>query len=384
VIKVLHLITSFGLGGAETNLWRLACRMDRSRFSNTIVTMRDVTPEHGIVESTPENAGVPLYSLAMRRATPDPLSIVRLVRIIRRVDPHILQTWLYHADLLGLFVGQMTRVPAIAWNLRCSSVDMSEYSWVSRCVRSSLVLLSRFPDVVLANSLSGLRFHETLGYRPRKWILIPNSIDVEKFRPDPDASGRLRYSLGIGPDKLIVGLVARFDPMKDHKNFIESAALLTRDHPGAHFVLVGRGASQENPQIRQLIESTGVAERFHLLGLRDDVNRIVPGFTIACSASAYGEGFSNAIGESMACGIPCVVTDVGDSAMLVGDTGEVVPPRNPQAFARACKALLDMTPEQRRNLGLCARRSVQEAFSLPSVVSRYERLYEQLAEGVEQ
>jgi glycosyltransferase involved in cell wall biosynthesis len=353
--------------------------MDRARFSSTIVTMRPMAPEYGILRAEPESAGVSLYSLGMRRTSPAPLSVARLVRILRRERPQILQTWLYHADLLGLLVGKLARVPAISWNLRCSSMDMSEYSWVSSFVRSSLVRLSRFPDIVLANSQSGLRYHEALGYAPRKWMWIPNSVDLNKFRPDARASERLHCSLGLAPDKLLVGLVARFDPMKDHKNFIESAAVIARNDPRVHFVLVGRGVTAENATLSQWIESTGAAERFHLLGLKDHVNQIVPGFDLACSSSAYGEGFSNAICESLACGIPCAVTDVGDSALLVGNAGKVVPPRNSTALARACQEILGMTPEHRRHLGLCARKSMEQSYSLPSVVDRYERLYTQLA-----
>lgn len=378
MIKILHLITSFGLGGAETNLWRLACHMDRSRFANVVVTMTPTKPDQGTVEPTPEEAGVPFFTLGMQRGTPDPLSAARLLRIVRRVRPQILQTWLYHADLMGLLVGKFARVPVIAWNLRCSFMDMTEYSRVSKYVLRTLVALSPFPNAVLANSQSGLRFHEALGYKPRRWMWIPNSLDLERFRPDPIAKGRLQSELGLGPDALLVGLVARFDPMKDHKNFIEAARLLTHDNPRIHFVLAGRRVDSANDEIAGLIAETGVADRFHLLGLRHDVNRIVPGFDIACSSS-YSEGFSNTIAEAMACGVPCVATDVGDSALIIANTGKAVPPRDPQAFAQACREILSLPPERRRRLSQCARASVEQRFSLSSVVARYERLYEQLA-----
>ena len=195
MIKVLHLITSFGLGGAEVNLWRLVCNMDRSRFSNTVVTMVPMRAETGIVQPTPEEAGIPLHALEMRNGIPDPLSAARLFRIIRQVKPDILQTWMYHADLLGLFVGKSARVPAIAWNLRCSFIDMNEHSWISKYVLRLLVSLSSSPDVVLANSHSGLRFHEELGYKPRKWMWIPNALDLEQFKPDARARACLRREL---------------------------------------------------------------------------------------------------------------------------------------------------------------------------------------------
>lgn len=378
MIKILHLITSFGLGGTETNLLRLACHMDRSRFDNTIVTMVDVPgAERGALQLPLEQAGVPFHSLAMRRGTPDPVSVARLVRIILRVRPHILQTWLYHADLLGLLVGRLTRVPVIAWNLRCSFMDMSEYSPVSNYVRRALVALSRFPNVVLTNSQSGLRFHEGLGYKPRKWMWMPNSLDLEQFRLAPNAGRNLRCELGLAQDTLLVGLVARFDPVKDHENFISAAKLLAAEDRRIHFVLVGRKISPDNDDLIRLIAASGFEDRFHLLGLRHNVSRITAGFDVGCSSS-YGEGFSNTIAEAMACGIPCVVTNVGDSGLIVANTGRVVPPRDPRALAQACKEILDLSPERRHRLGLCARKSVEERFSLGSVVNRYEGLYEQL------
>jgi glycosyltransferase involved in cell wall biosynthesis len=379
MIKVLHLITSFGLGGAEVNLWRLVCNMDRSRFSNTVVTMVPMRAETGIVQPTPEEAGIPLHALEMRNGIPDPLSAARLFRIIRQVKPDVLQTWMYHADLLGLLVGKSARVPAIAWNLRCSFIDMNEHSWISKYVLRLLVSLSSSPDVVLANSHSGLRFHEELGYKPRKWMWIPNALDLEQFKPDARARACLRRELGLPPDALIVGLVARFYPMKDHQNFVKAAGWLARDNPNAHFVLVGRRVDAENAQLAEWIKATGFADRFHLLGLRQDANRVTAGFDIGCSSS-YGEGFSNTVAESMASGVPCVVTDVGDSAELVGDTGKIVSAKDPEAFAKACQELVTLAPSQRQHLGCMARKRIEDNYSLKSVVDRYESLYQQLAE----
>ena len=379
MIKVLHLITSFGLGGAEVNLWRLACNMDPSRFSNTVVTMVPMRPETGILAPTPEEAGVNFHALKMRNGVPDPLSAARLFRIVREVQPDILQTWMYHADLLGLLVGKAARVPAIAWNLRCSFIDMNEHSWISKYVLKLLVPLSSFPDVVLANSQSGLRFHKELGYKPRKWMWIPNALDLEQFKPDFRARACLRRELGLGDDALLIGLIARFYPMKDHQNFVKAAGRLAHDNPNAHFVLVGRRVDAANKQLREWINATEFADRFHLLGLRQDANRVTSGLDIACSSS-YGEGFSNTVAEAMASGVPCVVTDVGDSAALVGETGKVVCARQPDQFAKACQELVDLSPAQRQHLGCLARKRIEDNFSLKSVVDRYESLYQQLGE----
>jgi glycosyltransferase involved in cell wall biosynthesis len=373
--RVLHLITSFGLGGAETNLFRLVSHMDCSRFSNTVVTMTDAR----LLSSRLAEANVPFHSLGMSRGVPNPLAATRLFRIIKRVQPDILQTWMYHADLLGLLVGKVARVPAIVWNVRCSSMDMTRYRRASAVVVRMLVSLSRYPDVVVANSEAGLRSHQALGYRARRWKLIPNSLDVDQFRPDGEARTWLRRELKLEPEAIIIGLIARYDPMKDHANFIAAARLLADEMPTVHFVLVGWRVDSSNGDLTRRIESNHLTDRFHLLGLRQDINRITAGLDVACSSSAYGEGSSNAVAEAMACGVPCVVTNVGDSALLVAKAGKIVAPRDPDALARGCREIILMTPRQRERLDVYARQRVLERFSIPSIVARYERLYEALA-----
>jgi glycosyltransferase involved in cell wall biosynthesis len=381
MINVLHLTSSFGLGGAETNLLRLVCHMDRSRFRNTIVTMTDLVPQRdpGLLQSRLAKVEVPVYSLGMRRGVPSPLAAARFFRIVRKVRPQVLQTWMYHSDLLGLLVGKLAGVPAIAWNIRCSAMDMTHYRRMSTVVLRALVPLSGFPQVVLANSRCGIRVHKELGYTPRRWLYIPNSLDFDEFRPDRCAKAQICYELGLPQDTRLIGLMARFHPMKDHANFIAAASMLAADDPSLHFVLAGLGVDSKNGEVTRLVESTGLSHRFHLLGHRHDVGRITASLDIACSSSAFGEGSSNAVAEGMACGVPCVVTDVGDSAFMVQDTGKIVPPKDTQAFAQACRELLDLSPSKRCELGLAARARAKECFALHSVVGSYQRLYEQLA-----
>ncbi len=375
MISVLHLTSSFGLGGgAETNLVRLVGHMDRSRLHNVVVTMTDGIG-HDLLRSRLARADVPIYSLGMRRGVPNLSAVVRLVRILRKVRPDILQTWMYHADLLGLLVGKIARVPSIAWNIRCSS--MGHQPTLSTLVLRMLIPLSSLPHVVLANSQSGIRAHKALGYKPRRWVYIPNSLDLDEFRPDPEARNQVRRELELPQDAPIIGLVARFHPMKDHANFVAAASLLAADDPRIHFVLVGRGVDSANVELTRWVESTGARHRFHLLGHRLDISRITAGLDIGCSSSA-SEGSSNALAEAMACGVPCVATDVGDSSLIVQNTGVIVPPKQPQAFARACHGLINLTLKRREELGLAARKRIEECFSVPSVVLRYQGLYEQL------
>ena len=375
MIRVLHLITSFGLGGAEGNLARVVSHMDSTRFLNHVVVMEPLPAFH------PEIAAktIPFECLGMRVGMRDAQAICRLASIVQTVRPHVLQTWMYHADLLGLLIGKLTKTPAIAWILRRSFIGMSEHGWLSRMVLRAAVRFSPLPDAVVTNSLAGQHTHEAIGYRPRRWVWIPNSLDADRFRPDVSARATVRSELGLPADTRLVGLVARFNPIKGLDNFASAIGILAKQNPDVHFVLIGGEIERSNEPLVRILRSGGASlERIHLLGRRHDVQRITAGLDIACSSS-YGEGFPNTVGEALACGVPCVVTDVGDSALLVAGEGKVVAPGAPQAFAEACQSLLALSAEQRREMGLRARKRIQSQYSIQSVVARYEELYEQLA-----
>jgi glycosyltransferase involved in cell wall biosynthesis len=212
-------------------------------------------------------------------------------------------------------------------------------------------------------------------------VVLPNGFDLEVFKPDPAARLSVRQELGLPEEALFIGLVGRFYPLKDHYNFIDAAARLRAELPEIHFLLCGEGITPENKELAEWVNASGIRAHCHMLGQREDIPRITAALDIACSSS-YMEGFPNVIGEAMACGVPCVVTDVGDSALLVGDTGMVVPPKNPQALANAWRELIEMGPDRRASLGEAARRRVGESFSLPAIAARYEELYEGIVNHV--
>lgn len=374
-MKIVHLITDLSTGGAEKMLAKLLSGMDHSRFRNVVVSLTD----RGVLGDSIRALGVPLHTLGMGRGRPSPLAAWRLWYLLRRERPVLLQTWLYHADLLGLICGRLAGIPRIVWNLRCSNMDMGQYSALSALVVRVLARLSQYPDAVLVNSETGRQVHEQLGYRPRHWELIPNGFDLDRFRPDPDIGAAFRRELNIPAGSFLVGMVARLDPMKDHGTFLKAATLLSRDHPEARFVLVGRDVRQGNEALVRLVKENGLDGRVHLLGERTDVERILPGLDLATLTSAFGEGFPNVLGEAMACGLPCVATDVGDAGAIIGDTGLLVPPRDPMALATAWWRVLDLGPEGRAQLGALARRRVEEHYSLVRVIRRYETLYEEMA-----
>lgn len=321
--------------------------------------------------------GVRVTSLNMPSGRVSIHGLGRLYAIFKEVRADIVQTWLYHADLLGLILGRMAGVPKLAWNIRCSRMDLGRYSWSTRLVFSLLVGLSRVPDVVIVNSVAGKVYHETAGYRPRRWQVLPNGFDTDLFRPDREAGETLRRQLGIEQTAPVIGMVARFDPMKAHETFFEAAGKILRILPGIRFVLVGEGMTASNAAVLSLVKKYGLEKSVCLLGRRDAMHRVYPAFDLHTLSSA-GEGFPNVIGEAMACGVPCVATDVGDAARITRDTGLVVPPSDPEALSRAWKRILEQPPDTRAALGRRARARIVKYFTISEIAKKYSLLYDRL------
>jgi len=372
-IKVMHIITGLNTGGAEMMLYRLLSRTDHSRFSNIVVSLTG----RGNLADAIERLQVPVVTLELGSGSGVFRGLKNLIRQLRRYHPHIIQTWLYHADLAGLIAQRFSARSRLCWNLRCAELGRGDVSNGTLVLRRLLSLFSGVPDVVMVNSDSGQRAHQALGYHPRRWEILYNGFDTETCRRDPAARADVRKELGVSEDAQLVGLVARFDPLKDHASFIRAAGLLVDGRPQVRFVLAGRGVDSWNRVLMQQIQNVGLNGLCYLLGERDDVSKIMAALDLAVSAS-YSEGFPNTIGEAMACGIPCVATDAGDSAYLVGDTGLIVPPRDPGAIARACGVLLDMPAVKRLSMGDAARQRIERLFSLGVVTERYQRIYEEL------
>jgi len=328
--------------------------------------------EPGKMASAIIRAGVELRTLRVGRSVPDPRGLLRLDRVLREVRPEILQTWLYHADFLGLLIRQLGRIPHLVWNVRCSDASLSR---ADIALRRMLSWCSRVPDAVVVNSRAGQHFHERIGYRPGRWEHVPNGFDTNELRPDPQARGRMRAALAIDDETILIGLPARYHPMKDHDTFLTAARILIATRPEVRFALLGAGIEPSNRALARVIESRGVADRVPLLGERDDMAGMYAAFDIATLCSAFGEGFPNVLGEAMASGLPCVATDIGDAADVLSGTGIIVPPRDPQALAAAWRKLIDLGAEGRRLLGDQARQRITRDYGLGSAIARYEALY---------
>jgi glycosyltransferase involved in cell wall biosynthesis len=372
---VLHLITGLDTGGAELALARVAAGLARRGVGSRVVSMTEAGP----VASRLAAARVPVVTLGMRPGWADPRAVARLRAQLASVRPDVIQTWMYHADLLGTIARGPSRQPLLVWSVRASNVDMEHYGVLSGLTRRACAWLSGRPDAVISNSRVGAEFHARIGYRPRRWEIVPNGVDAEVFKPDAASRAALRRELSIAADAQVVGLVARLDPMKGHAIFLEAARSMLRANDRLWILLAGTGVRADAEPFRSWLPAldAGARERVRLLGRRDDIASVHAALDVACSASTFGEGFPNAIAEAMACGVPVVATDVGDAADVVGEHGAIVAPGDAAALAAGCLALVaDET--RRRECGLGGRRRIVERFDLEQMVDRHDRLYRSL------
>ncbi|HWM87462.1 MAG TPA: glycosyltransferase [Kofleriaceae bacterium] len=373
--RIAHVITGLAPDGAQQMLLKLVSHIDRGRFETVVVSLLE--PAEGSIRRELEAEGAAVFDLGLRRALPDPRALARLGRILSRFRPDLIQGWMYHGNLVASAGRLLCRRARLLWNIRHSIYSLADEKLQTRQVIRMGARLSRSPDRIIYCARVSAAQHARLGYRAARSVVIPNGFDVSRFAPSAEARSELRLSLGIPAGARVVGNVGRYHPLKDHDNFLRAAALVAARDPGAHFVMVGRGLEPGNQTVTAAIGRLGLHGRAHLLGERDDVPRLMPGFDLYCLAS-IAEGFPNVLGEAMASGVPCVTTEVGAAGEIVDGIGEAVPPRDPQALAVGMLRLLGQSGEQLRERGQRSRQRVLERYALSGVVSRYEAIYDAL------
>jgi len=363
--RILHVITDLYVGGAETMLVRLATAKPGLADDTLVVSL---LPD-GLLAERLRAAGIAVVEDNFRKPFGLVAGTIGLARLIAKTRPDIVQGWMYHGDLAALVALALSGrrgATRLAWNIRCSNLDLDQYGWLLRRVVRACVALSSAPDLVIANSAAGMEAHRALGYRPRRAEIVPNGIDVDQYKPDPPARAAVRAELGIADDAIVLAHVARLDPMKDHAGFLAAIARM----PDVQALVIGAGT-----------EGLSRSPNVHLLGRRTDVPRLLAAADFVVSSSAFGEGFSNALAEGMACALPPIATAVGDAAIIVGDTGIVVPPRDPAAFADAVRGLMRESRDQRMARGARARSRIVENYSLEHAQRRFTDIYATLLRG---
>jgi len=372
-IKLAFIITGLSTGGAEMMLYKLLSRLNREQFEPVVISLRD----YGTLGDRFTALAIPVYTIGMKSGIPTPVAIWRLIEIMRRLNPDLLQGWMYHGNLAALLATFTLKTVPLIWSIRHSVYSLKYDKPSTAVVIRLLAQLSNLPRKILYNSKISANQHEKIGYKPDKTLVIPNGFDTDLFIPSVVARQAMRVELALPENTLFIGLMGRYHPMKDHANFLQAAAIVLQQFPDVYFVLAGREINAQNTALAHLIQTLKLKERIHLLGERQDMPHLTASLDIAVCAS-YSEGFPNIVGEAMSCGVPTVVTDVGDSAWIVGKTGRVVPPKHPELLANALKELIELGSVGREALGQAARKRIVENFSLESVVAQYEALYSSL------
>jgi glycosyltransferase involved in cell wall biosynthesis len=353
-VSVLHIIAGLGIGGAERALLQIAGGLNARGIPQHVVSLGRGNELRADFESKGVNVNVLNPSIWSA-----PCAIWRIVQIVRSERPRVIQGWMYHGDIAAALAHRL--VPGkterrLFWGLRASNMDLERYGWLIRAEAR----LSAWPDAIIANSKRGIQTHLSFGYRPRRAEVIPNGIDTARFSPNPQMRLAVRSELGIPQDAFVAILVARIDRMKDHPTFLQ--------------------AMQANPKIIGLLVGKGTdtlrgPANIRAIGIRHDVERLYAAADVVVSSSAFGEGFPNVVAEGMSSGLVPIVTGVGDSAIIVGETGRVVPPGDAEALATAIAAEARMSSVEHASRGAAARRRIFDYYTVDSAVSAFERLY---------
>jgi glycosyltransferase involved in cell wall biosynthesis len=370
-MKVVHIITGLDIGGAELMLKRLVePHHGRTDYQHSVISLTDI----GEVGQQLKNQGISVEAMGMRSSLSVFLILWRLTRMLRVMSPDIVQTWMYHADLLGGLAARFAANRNVIWGVRTTDVRAGGSTQTAVVRRLCAWLSYRVPHTIICAAEASRQVHQSLGYDATKMTVVQNGFDMSRLTSTPEQALALRVDCGCDEKDILIGSIGRFHPVKDHKNFIDAAAILGPRFPQLRFLMVGRDLDPDNAQLTLWIKQTGFADRFVILGQRSDIPVCLSAIDIYCLHSRT-EGFPNVLGEAMAMGVPCVTTDVGDAAVLIGDCGEVVPKADSASLAGGVEKLLELTASERMALGLKGKIRIKDNFSLSRTREQFELLY---------
>jgi glycosyltransferase involved in cell wall biosynthesis len=359
-MKILHLISSVGHGGAQKILADIV-NANRDRAEHHVVSLIAGEPFFKMQPAS-------LQSLPLQRGQISPRGIRTLRRFAGGIQPDIIHAWLYHGNFASAFIKDMS--PKLVWSIHNTTLDPKQSKRATRLINKFCSVLSRWlPDQIVYVSPQARAVHECLGYDAKRGIVIENGIDLNSFA-GRDSRLPMRQGLRVSDRDILVGCIARYDPQKDHRTVVEAVSRAAQKNPNVRLLLVGEGCSNDNPILKILLRDTGIAERTILLGVRDDIPSILSALDLLVIGSAFGEALPVVGLEAAAAGIPIVATAVGDVEPLVLEPGDVVPPRSPDAMSAAILRVTgrDFQDDQRR-------RVLAQRFSHEKMLESYRQLY---------
>ena len=372
-MKILHIIVCLNIGGAESMLKRLVESDPASMPNIAIISLTSL----GDIGVSLQKQGFQVHALHLLPSGFNILTVLwRLIKLIRYLRPDIVQTWMYHADLLGGVAAYLAGYKNIAWGIR--TLSLKDNSRATVLIMKICATLSRWiPKKIIFNAESARQAHIASGYLPTGMVVIPNGFNFTHLTATKEQRMTLRLACLFSENELVIGCVGRFHPDKGQDNFIKAAAIIAKHYTTVKFLLVGRGCDIKNAQLIDWLNTYDLLGRFILLGERTDIPVCLAAMDIFCMPSRT-EGFPNGLGEAMAMGLPCVATEVGDTSVLTGDTAILVAPQNEQALAQGLLKVLALSGKQRQQMGLRANKRVTTEFSMEKARSRFEDLYQEI------
>lgn len=374
---LLHFIYGIGGGGAETMMRNLVRSLDRTQWRIVVVAMQAKAwpeAEQELRQTCDSLQVLDETSLTSRR------TLGKLKRLLRAERPAVIQTWMHHADLVGGLMARWVGIQNIVWGIHCREITRSpgESRFKSRMLRLLLPLAARWvPSRIVSCSQAALADHVSLGYPHRKMHWITNGIDTLRFHPDPAARQELRQKLGLTPETPLLGFVGRFHEMKNLPLLLQAFALLQTRLPSAHLLLCGIERSDLAPECGALVSAQPEPQHLHFLPFQTSPEKLYPALDLF-TLSSRTEACPMTILEAMACGIPCVTTQVGDCSALIADTGLTVPPANPAALSAAWQQLLTEDEAARTARRHAAHQHALSHFAIAHTAAAYNQLYASL------
>ena len=367
--EVIHIVVGLEIGGAELMLKRLVleCAQDQT-YKQTVISLT----ESGAVGEALRSEGINVVQMNMRSILGLPVVIYKLVQILKARQPNAVFTWMYHADLIGGIAAYISGVRNIIWGVRNTQIPQSTISSTGLIIKLCAFLSYFIPRIIVCNAHAGRDGHVKLGYCDKKMIVISNGYDLKLFQPTPELQKAVRKKLGIIETAKIVGVVGRYDELKDYHNFVKAISRVTDRIDNGYFFMVGKGLTKENDELMSWIYAAKVEDKVILFG-QVNPHDLYAAMDFYCLASK-AEGFPNVVAEAMAMETPCIVTDVGDAKIIVGDHGKVVPPSDPRQLADAIIEMLEMTDDRAREMGIAARASIIERYSISKISQEYIQL----------
>ena len=376
-MKILHVITSLLDGGAEGVLYRL-CYHDKTN-EHLIVSLRGQGKYGRLLSKN----GIKIYTLNMKPGKFSIFSLYKLIRILKNEKPNIVQTWLYHADFFGGIAAKLAGVNNLIWNIRHSDFSKNHTKISLLILIRILAKLSYFlPKKIIFCSKNSMKLHSKIGYSEYKMEYVPNGYDIQKFKPSPTKKSIYRPKDKMNNKVTMLGNVARFHPQKDHYNLLNALSILKKRKFFFKCILVGFNIDKKNKILSKLIKELDLNNEIILLGSQNNINKIMKKIDIHILSSAYGEAFPNVVAEAMACGTPCVVTDVGDSSIIVGKTGWIVKCRDSKLLAYNIMKAIEKSKSKDWNYQCqAARDRIVNKFTIKQMIECYEKVWLQTSKN---